>query len=188
MIKVFRLIGTLAVLFTLAAVLYVSYRLLREADVAIPSLYRPAPGSRLLISMDGFRFLRSEDGRVSWRMTARKADLYETREAQLKDVEIIFNSPDGKRVALVGEVARMDTRSGDASISHGAREVRIITSDGYLMTTSSLAWNAGERLVRTDDAFRVLGKDVYVEGKGFSADVDMRNMAVESNVKAVLQE
>ena len=66
--------------------------------------------------------------------------------------------------------------------------MRIITSEGYLMTTNSLFWKARERVVTSPDPFKVLGKEIYLEGKGFSANVDMRKMLVESNVKAVLQE
>jgi LPS export ABC transporter protein LptC len=182
------LLGGLAVALFLSALVFGSYFLLREAEVTVPSLFKPAPGTRLLIRMEGFQFARSENGRVAWTMSARSADLYESKEAQLKDVEIEFSSPDGKRAALIGELARMDTGSGDGSIRRGAREVRIVTSDGYLMTTDSLVWKAAERVVKTQDPFKVLGKEIYVEGTGLAADVDMRKLTVSSNVKAVLQE
>jgi LPS export ABC transporter protein LptC len=183
-----RFIGGLAVVLILGAITYGSYLMLQESDVNVPPLFKPAPGARLLIQMEGFRFSRSEDGRVAWRLDAGSADLYETQEAQLREVEIVFSSPDGKRAALIGDHARMDIRSGDASIRRGGREVRIVTSDGYLMTTDSLIWKAGARVVRTADPFRVLGREIYVEGKGLSADVDMRKLVIDSHVKAVLQE
>jgi hypothetical protein len=82
----------------------------------------------------------------------------------------------------------VDTVTGDASISRISREVRLVTSDGYLLTTNSLFWKAGERLVRTPDPFKLLGSEIYLEGKGLSADLDMRTIVVNSNVKAVLQE
>jgi Lipopolysaccharide-assembly, LptC-related len=82
----------------------------------------------------------------------------------------------------------MNTLNGNATIHRGVREVRIITSDGYLMTTDTLFWKADDRVVKTPDPFKVLGKEIYLEGKGLSADVDLRKMLVESNVKAVLQE
>ena len=36
-------------------------------------------------------------------MHARNADLYENKEAQLKDLEITFIAPDNKEAALLGE-------------------------------------------------------------------------------------
>jgi hypothetical protein len=89
---------------------------------------------------------------------------------------------------LIGEIGVMDMVSGNGSIRRGAREVRIVTSDGYLMTTNSLFWKAKERVIGTEEPFKVLGREIYLEGKGFSADVDMRKILVNSNVKAVLQE
>jgi LPS export ABC transporter protein LptC len=172
----------------LAAVVYGSYLLFRGADIMAPTLFRPSSGTRLIMSMDGFRFSQSENGDVSWRMTAKSADLYENKEAQLKDIEIVFTSPDKKEATLLGEQGDMDTSNGDASIKRGAREVRIITSNGYLLTTDSLFWKAGERLVWTTDPFKLLGKEIYLEGTGFSANVNMNTITVRDHVKAVLQE
>jgi LPS export ABC transporter protein LptC len=154
----------------------------------VPSLFRPASGARLIMSMDGFRFTQSENGSVSWRMSARSADLYENKEAQLKDIELVFKNPDKQEATLLGEQGTMDTSSGNASIRRGIREVRIITSNGYLLTTNSLFWRAGERLVWTADPFKLLGSEIYLEGTGISANVNMNTIAVKDNVKAVLQE
>jgi len=183
-----RFIAVFSLFIVLAAFLYGSYLFLRDVDIKMPSLFNPAPGKRLFISMEGFRLTQSEAGRVSLRMNSSSADLFENKEAQLKDIEMVFINPDGRTAALIGETGVMDMVSGNGTIRRGAREVRIITSDGYLMTTNSLFWKAKERVVRTEDPFKVLGREIYLEGKGFSADVDMRKMLVDSNVKAVLQE
>jgi len=121
-------------------------------------------------------------------MSSRSADLFENKEAQLKDIEIVFKSPDSKEASLRGERGTMDTATGNASIRRGVRDVRIVTSDGYLLTTNSLYWKAGERLVHTPEPFKLLGREIYLEGRGLSANVDMRTLVVDSNVKAVLQE
>jgi LPS export ABC transporter protein LptC len=183
-----RFFAVLSFFSILAAVLYGSYLLLRDADIKMPSLFSPASGKRLFISMNGFRLTQSEEGRVTLRMKASAADLFENKEAKLKEIELVFTGPDGRTAALIGETGVMDMVSGNGTILRGARDVRIITSDGYLMTTNSLVWKAQERQVRTAEPFKVLGKEIYLEGKGFSADVDMRKMLVDSNVKAVLQE
>jgi LPS export ABC transporter protein LptC len=186
--KFLRIFLTFALLLVLGAALYGSYRFLRSADFSVPAMFRPDPGKRLLISMDGFRFAQSENGRVPWRVNAARTELFESKEARLKEVEISFLEQDGRKTVLLGESGTMDTLSGNATIRRGLREVRIITSDGYLMTTNTLSWKASAREIRTTDPFKVLGKEIYLEGKGFSADVDMRKMLVNGNVKAVLQE
>ncbi len=183
-------IKAITLVLLLSAFVYGGYLLLRGADITVPTLFNPAPpGARLLMSMDRFRFSRSENGRVSWLMNAGSADLYENKEARLQEIEILFKNPDNnKEAALRGENGTMDTTSGNVSIRRGEREVRIVTSDGYLLTTDSLFWKANERIVWTADAFKLLGSEIYLEGVGLSADVDMRTIVVKDNVKAVLQE
>lgn len=185
-----RLTGFFSVLVLIAA-LYGGFLLIRRSDISLsmPSLFRRArQGPRLFMSMQGFRFTQSEEGRVAWRMWARSADLFDNKEAQLKDLEITFVGQDNRKASLTGDAGRMDTATGDASIRGIDHEVRIATSDGYLLTTTSLFWNAHRRLISTPDQFRLLGSEVYLEGKGLSADVDMRTIVVNGNVKAVLQE
>ena len=182
------IIIALGVFLVLIAALYGAYALLRGTELAMPTLFPPPSGTRLLMSMEGFRFVETENGKVSWRMIAGNADLYENKEAQLKNVEITFFTPDRREARLLGEVATLDTVTGDASIRRGVREVRIVTSEGYLLTTNSLFWRAGERIVRTTDPFKLLGSELYLEGQGLSGNADMLSIEVDKHVKAVLQE
>ncbi len=181
-------IKILATFLIVGACIYGGYLIVQGTDISVPSLFQPPSGIRLLMSMDGFRFSQSENGRVSWRMNARNADLYENKEAQLKDMEIVFENPNNREATLLGDTGILDTASGNASIRRSTRDVRIATNDGYLMTTNSLFWKAGERLVWTSDPFKLLGSEIYLEGVGITANVDMRTIVVKSNVKAVLQE
>jgi hypothetical protein len=138
--------------------------------------------------MEGFRLAQLENGKVSWRVNAQSADLYASKEAKLHDIEIVFTNTDMKEVALLGEVGVMDTSTGNATIRRVSREVRVVTNDGYLLTTDSLMWKAGERLVETPDPFKLLGSEIYLEGRGLTANVDLREIVVNNHVKAVLQE
>ena len=81
-------------LLLVAAIIICGYLLLRGRNITMTSLSRPSPGARLLMSMDGFRITQSENGRVSWRLDAMSADLFENKEAQLKEVKIVFKGLD----------------------------------------------------------------------------------------------
>ncbi len=181
-------IRVLAVILTIGACVYGGYLILQGTEITMPSLFQPPSGTRLLMSMEGFKFVQSENGRVSWRMNAQKAELYENKEAQLKDLEIVFNNPDNREATLLGETGTLETESGNASIRRILKDVRIATSDGYLLTTNSLFWKAGEHLIWTPDPFKLLGSEIYLEGVGMTANVFMRTVAVKNNVKAILQE
>lgn len=165
------------------------YFLLKESkEIPVPVLLQPSPGVRPLMSMDAFRFVRSEKGSVTWRMDARKAELYDNKEARMEDIEIDFTNPDQRAAKLFGDSGTMDTETGNASIHRVSHDVKIITSDEYLLTTASLFWKAGERIVRTADPFKLIGAEIYLEGVGMTANVDLGTIVVKDNVKAVLQE
>ncbi|MDD5348421.1 MAG: hypothetical protein PHT59_07400, partial [Candidatus Omnitrophica bacterium] len=71
-----KLVAALSSLIVICAAFYGGYLLFQGADVSMPPLFqRVSSGPRLLMSMEGFRFTQSEDGRVSWRMYAKNADL-----------------------------------------------------------------------------------------------------------------
>lgn len=176
------------ILLFVVALGYGMYRQFRGTEITIPSFLKPEAGTRLLMSLEGFTYIQSENGAVSWRLDTKSADLYENKEAKLKDVEIVFNNPGKGNVALIGETGTMDTASGDATIRGNSQKVRIVTSDGYVLTTNSLNWKAGERVVRTADPFKMLGREIYLEGRGLSARVENRTLTVDNNVKAILQE
>ncbi len=186
--SIWKLLKALSVVLALFAVFYGGYLWLHGTDMSMPALFQAAPGARLMMNMQGFRFAQSKNGRVSWKMRAQKADLYESKEAQLKDVEITFIAPDNKEGILIGDAGTMDTVTGNASVRRISRDVRIVTSDGYLLTTNTLFWKAGDRFVRTPDPFKLVGSEIYLEGKGLSTNLDMRTIVVNNNVKAVLQE
>lgn len=183
--NLYKVSAAVLILFALA---YASHFLLRRADITVPSFFRPSSGARLIMSMDGFRLTRSENGMVSWRMKARTADLYENKKAKLKDIDILYTGPENRKATILGEAGTMDMSNGNSSLRRVTREVRVVTSDGYLLTSDSLFWKAGERVVWTDDPFKLLGKEIYLEGVGISANVDLRTIMVKNNVKAVLQE
>lgn len=168
--------------------IYSGVHLLRGREIAMPSLFRPASGSRLVMSMEGFTFTQSENGQIAWRMSAESADLFENKKASLREIEIVYSGKGVGEAALRGERGIMNTITGDATIQRGSKEVRIITSDGYLLTTNSLSWKARERVVRTHDAFKLLGREIYLEGRGITAHLDENLLEVEKDVKAVLQE
>ena len=176
-----------AALLVAGACIYGGYLLIRGAELVIPALLPPAPGPRLIISMEKFTLTQSENGRAAWVVNASNADLYESKEAKLEDVRVDFKNPDSREATMLGDLGTMDTGSGNASLRRNTQDVRIVTSDGYLLTTSSLFWKAGERQVWTSDPFKLLGSEIYLEGVGITADVDMSRIAVKNNVKAVLQ-
>ena len=140
------------------------------------------------MSMEGFRFSQSENGRILWRMRARNADLYENKEAQLKDLRSRIITPDRKEAALLGETGTMDTVTGNAAILRSAgsqdRYERRISADHEFCYSGTRQNVWYSRRIHSNCS----ASEIYLEGKGVSANLDMRTIEVNSNVKAVLQE
>ncbi len=180
-----KALGTLLIL---ALLTYSAYLVLRETDTPLPESTREAPGARMLLSMQGFRFVQSGDGKVSWRVQSERADLFESKQVRMQGIELAFTSPDNREAVLRGEHGDMDLATGSGSVRRGERDVRVVTSDGYLLTTSALMWRARDRVVKSIDPFKLLGKEIYVEGRQFAANADMRKIVVTGDVKAILQE
>jgi LPS export ABC transporter protein LptC len=182
------ILNILAVLLVAGACIYGGYLLLQGTELTMPALLSPPKGPRLIMSMERFRVAQSEQGSVSWIMDASNADLYESKQAELKDVQVVFKGTDEREATLRGDLATMDTAQGNTSLRRSTREVRVVTSDGYLLTTDSLFWTADKREIRTSDPFKLLGSEIYLEGVGLTANVDMSTIVVNNNVKAVLQQ
>lgn len=175
----------------LAVVVLAGYAMIavfRGRDVGVPGFFRPPPGERLLMSMEGFQLTQSEHGAVAWSMHATQADLFESKQARLQDIEIIYTSEERGAVVLKGELGTLDTTSGDATIRGRTGDVRVVTNDGYLLTTPSLSWTGVKKVMKTPDPFKLLGPKIYLEGRGLTARMDSHTVVVEKDVKAVLQE
>jgi LPS export ABC transporter protein LptC len=172
------------------ALCFGAFILVQERERVAPALFHPVRSEHVLMSMKGFRIARSERGAVSWIMNARDADLLDNKKSRLNEVDIhYFAGSSGAEATLTSDAGQVDTMSGDATFFRGSHDVKVVSSDGYLLTTAhALLWNADSRKIETTGQFTLLGKELYLEGVGMTADVDLRFLTVRNNVKAVLQE
>ena len=74
---IFRFLYVFSILAALGALLFFSYQGLRNADSALPALFPPSQAKRVVITMEGFRLVETEKGKVAWTVQARRADLLE---------------------------------------------------------------------------------------------------------------
>ncbi|MGE5856538.1 MAG: hypothetical protein ACM34C_08230, partial [Syntrophaceae bacterium] len=102
-----QFIAFLAIVLILVAIL--TSRLYRKAELSLPNFLRPYSQTRVLMSMQGFRFAQFEQDATPWRMEARHADLYENKEARMRNVEIVFSGTESRVVTLFGEEGTLNT-------------------------------------------------------------------------------
>ena len=140
------------------------------------------------MTMDNFHFTQAGKGKIDWEVKAVRAKLFKKEnKAVLEDVEAVFTTSQGIRLELKGDEGLFNTESHDIYIRKKNNDIKIVSSNGYTMTTDSLSWNNKKRVVATDDAVSIEGKDIKVRGKGLRINAVTQELEVMSDVEAVIK-
>ena len=133
-----------------------------EADSADQVLFGVAHN----VTTDGMRVVRIE---------ADTAYFYETAQiTELRQLTIVFFSPQGAETSrITADWGRYEWRTGNMV---ARTNVVGITPDGRRLTTSELEYNKLSNRLETDEAFVFDSPEEHLEGSGFSADPDFRNV------------
>lgn len=140
------------------------------------------------MTMDNFHFTQAGKGKIDWEVKAVRAKLFKKEnKAVLEDVEAVFTTPKGIRLELKGDEGLFNTELHDIYIRKKNNKIKIISSNGYTMTTDSLSWNNKNRIVATDDAVLIEGKEIKLKGKGLRINAVTQELEVVSDVEAVIK-
>ncbi|GEM_PF-2118517 len=140
------------------------------------------------MTMDNFHFTQAGKGKIDWEVKAVRAKLFKKEnKAVLEDVEAVFTTSQGIRLELKGDEGLFNTESHDIYIRKRNNDIKIISSNGYTMTTESLSWDNKKRVVATDDAVSIEGKEIKVKGKGLRINAVTQELEVLSDVEAVVK-
>jgi LPS export ABC transporter protein LptC len=125
----------------------------------------------------GIKHSISTDGMRRVRIEADTGYYYEAQQAvELRQLTVIFYSTEG------AESSRITADWGTYNYRTGNMVARTnvvgITPDGRRLTTSKLEYNQVADRLETDEPFVFDSPDEYLEGSGFSADRDFRNVRV----------
>ncbi|MEK6678226.1 MAG: LPS export ABC transporter periplasmic protein LptC, partial [Nitrospirota bacterium] len=137
---------------------------------------------------DNFHFTQAGKGKTDWEVKAVRAKLFKKEnKAVLEDVVAVFTTSQGIRLELKGDEGLFNTESHDIYIRKRNNDIKIISSNGYTMTTDSLSWDNKKRVVATDDAVSIEGKEIRLKGKGLRINAISQELEVLSNVEAVIK-
>ena len=133
-----------------------------EADSADQVLFGLANN----VTTDGMRVVRIE---------ADTAYFYENAQiTELRQLTIVFFSPQGAETSrITADWGRYEWRTGNMV---ARTNVVGITPDGRRLTTSKLEYNKLSNRLETDEPFVFDSPEEHLEGSGFSADPDFRNV------------
>ena len=115
------------------------------------------------------------NGMLRVRIEADTTYFYDASQtAELRQLTIIFFSSEGM------ETSRITAEWGTYELRTGKMLARTnvvgTTPDGRRLTTSELTYDRLGNQLRTDKAFVFDGPDEHLEGSGFTADPDFRNV------------
>ncbi len=140
------------------------------------------------MTMDNFHFTQAGQGKSDWEVKAVRAKLFKKEnKAVLEDVVAVFTTSQGVRLELKGDEGLFNTESHDIYIRKRNNDIKIISSNGYTMTTDSLSWDNKKRVVATDDAVLIEGKEIKLKGKGLRINAISQELEVLSDVEAVIK-
>jgi len=133
--------------------------------------------------MDDFIYTRTEGGKVLSEMKAKEAYFYQQSQV------MTFSQLDGKLISPEREIFLTGER-GDINLKTklGKVEGNVVgqSSDGYLLHTPRLQFDAQARRAYTDQAVQVESKNFIVQGVGMELDLVAQTFRLNEGIKASL--
>jgi len=142
--------------------------------------------SKAEVEIDRVNYTETKNGKTVWRLEAESAKyLRKEKLAIFNDVMVTFYAADGGLYTLKGREGRFWEDIGDIEIRGN---VEAITEDGYKLNTDSLRYIASTEVIMTDDAVRLDGPKVSIDGVGLFIYVKKDTLSVPRKVRMVIQD
>lgn len=130
--------------------------------------------------IDGFSLVQYDDnGEKKWEMNGRTAEL----EGDNVRIDYISALAFGDAACL-----KLKARKGDFNreeqLVHLRNDVVLKTSDGTMLTTDSLKWDAASKNVSTEELINIKKADFEVNGKGAVCNLENKTAELKENVTA----
>ena len=136
--------------------------------------------------IDGFELIQTREGARLWKVTARRALVFEDADRiEMENVRIdYFNERGETRSTLTAKSGLLRRKTSNME---ARGDVVVTADDGTILTTQKLTWNERTGKIESDRFVRVTkGSDVFT-GVGVEADPDLKNMRVKSEFKAYVR-
>lgn len=141
----------------------------------IPTESKEPEGPRTM-SYQGNVITEEKDGRVIWQLTSDSIEVdVDTQDTNMRPVQGIFYSDDGRTLELTADEGRMERASGDIILSGS---VRVTMSDGGSLTSRKLLWNAKESELAAEDDVTLTRADILVTGDRISTKDEFQQFRI----------
>ena len=146
-----------------------------------PTTGATGPEKLPLAKLENCTYTRTVGGEVQWQMQADVASYFQdTNELLLQQVDGSIVTPQ-RRIAVRGDRGRVDFKTHNG-VLEGSVVAR--SDDGYVLHTARLEILGDPRIIRTDEAVLLEGKNLTLQGIGMDLDLTRQTFALRQNVQA----
>lgn len=139
------------------------------------------------VTIKKLSFVQTETDRLSWTLDAVGADLSEKgQKALLKDVSVTIPYGDAQTLYLTGDEGTVDTEKKEFSLWKKTGLMTVQFENGYTLQTSGLEWHEAQREIVSQGEALITGSRIEINGNSLRISVDMQEMTVIGNVKALV--
>lgn len=125
------------------------------------------------------------DGGDLWRLLAREASFYDTKQMVLMHVvQAQLISDPLQTIYISADYGQLNSVNGDVSI-HGGVQMQYLHD--YTIETDVLHWQAANRSLQTDAPVRIVSAFVEIAGMGLYGNADQQSFMIRNNVHASFQ-
>lgn len=135
--------------------------------------------------MHGFHYQQTKDTRVTWKVDAKQARMYEGQhEAVLDDVQVRLFAEEGKEeMAIQAEEGTINTATNNFHLINRRDPIRVDLVDGYTLYTPQLEWHDDKQEIHTQEAVRIVGHGLRITGKGLVGHMTTEEFTVLEDVR-----
>ena len=138
------------------------------------------------VVIDGFRYAKTGSDNSEWNLKARTAEMQKsTGLAKLNQLEAVFSAKDGSTLKLTADGGVFDSNTRNIKIARRDKDIVVTSNKGYVMCAEDLNWDDKKKLLTTDNAVTLKGRNIKIEGRGMVANSDLQEVRITNGVKTV---
>lgn len=132
------------------------------------------------------QFVEMDGNRVILEVKALEASYFkEDESADLVEPRVEYLGRDNRKSFILGDHGKVFTEKNVVLLDGN---VKLYTSDGYLLETPSVKYSGNERVAFTEKKVRLRGKGFDIKGVGFTANMEKEKFRINDNVEALFDE
>ncbi len=137
------------------------------------------------ILFEGFKMVSSKGTQQRWIFRARAAQIYEKINlAKAQDIEMIYLKAGKVQSTLTAKKGLLNTKTNHMQ---AVDQVKMVSSDGVVLTTEKLDWDQSKDRIYTDQPVRVERQDSVLTGIGLEADSELKHLEILAKVHIKLK-